>query len=83
LAWCWTSTDHRALVAVNDADAPAAARVHAPWDDLSGRRWQLDDLLSGDRFVRDGDELATDGLYVQLPPWGCHVLSWSAVADDA
>ena len=24
-------------------------------------------------YVRDGDNLATHGLYLDLPPWGYHV----------
>jgi Alpha amylase, catalytic domain len=76
LAWCWTEGEHRALVVVNDADAPAAARIHLPWDDLAGDTWLLEDQLSGDLFERDGGELSTYGLYVQLPVWGCHVLTW-------
>ena len=48
--------------------------VHLPWTDLAGRTWRLDDLLTGDRFERDGDDMATAGLYVALPPWAYHVL---------
>jgi len=33
----------------------------------------LDDVLTGDAFVRDGTEIATSGLYVQLAPWAFHV----------
>jgi hypothetical protein len=77
LAWCWTDDRRRTLVVVNGADHPAAAMVHPPWTDLSARIWELHDLLSGDIFERDGTEVATSGLYVGLPPWGCHVLRWA------
>ena len=76
LAWSWIDDDGRSLVVVNYADAPAAALVHPPWSDLGGRRWQLDDLLRGEGFERDGDDIASNGLYVQLAPWQCHVLVW-------
>ena len=65
VAWCWP----RELVVVNLGDAPAQARVHLPWDDLAGRTWELVDRLSGARFERGGDELASEGLYVGLEPW--------------
>ncbi len=78
LAWSWSDDDHRSLVVVNLADAPAAALVHPPWDDLDGRVWSVDDLLSGAHFERDGSETARHGLFVWLPPWGCHVLGWTA-----
>jgi Alpha amylase, catalytic domain len=77
LCWCWSDGDHRALVVVNDADAPAAALVHLPWGDVGGRTWQLRDLLRGDTFERDGDDVSASGLYVQLPAWGFHLLAWA------
>ena len=79
LAWSWIDDEQRSLVVINFADAPAAARIHPPWDDLAERTWRLDDLLSGEVFVRDGTEIATSGLYVQLAPWAFHVF---AVHDE-
>jgi len=77
LAWAWTGDRSRVVVVVNYADAPAAARVDPPWDDLDGAAWQLDDLLSGAQFERDGADLASSGLYVGLDPWAFHVLAWT------
>jgi hypothetical protein len=77
VAWSWSDDEHRTLVVVNLADASAAGHVHPPWPDLNGDAWLLDDLLSGERFERDGDELGASGLYVSLPPWGAHVLAWT------
>jgi hypothetical protein len=81
LAWCWTDGEHRALVVINHADAPAAARVHPPWDDLADETWRLEDQLSGEVFERDGTDVAAEGLFVRLPPWGCHVLTASPSAQ--
>ena len=68
--------DGRHLVVVNLADAPAQARVLVPWgEDLRGHQWDLADALTGETFRRDGDELAGDGLYVGLEPWGACVFS--------
>ena len=80
LSWCWTDTDDdggRALVVVNDADATASARVHVPWGDVGGASWRLEDLLSGVVYERGGDEIASDGLYVELSPWGHHLFAWT------
>jgi hypothetical protein len=74
MAWCWSAPTSRSLVVVNLAATSAQARVHPPWPDLHGPL-TLTDLLSGDRYSRDGGEIATNGLYVDLPPWGTHVLS--------
>ena len=74
LAWSWSDREHRAIVVINDADAPASARIQMPWDDLAGRTWRLDDVLAGVQYERDGTELAAEGLYVELAPWKFHVL---------
>ncbi len=43
-----------------------------PWSDLEGRDWRLSDGLGPDVYVRNGSDLATSGLYLDLPPWGFH-----------
>ena len=70
LAWCWAGH----LVVVNFSDAPAQGRVRLPWPDLPGRALTLSDALSGAVFERAGDELAGDGLYVELDPFAAHLL---------
>ncbi len=77
VTWCWRSDGERSLVVVNLSGDTAHARVHVPWDDLGGRDWRMDDVLTGAVFERSGDELASEGLYVGLAPWGCHVLRWT------
>jgi hypothetical protein len=74
VAWTWTKGDERCLVVVNLADNAAQARVEVPWDDVRGRRWRLADALSGEAYDREGGELRDAGLYVDLAPWGCHLL---------
>ncbi len=76
VAWGWDGPAGRHLVVVNLSDAPAQARVRLPWPGLGGRRWALADRLGGERFERDGDELAADGLYVALDAWGAHFLAF-------
>jgi hypothetical protein len=81
LAWSWTDGDQRSLVVINDAGAPASARIQLPWDDVAGRTWMLDDVFTGETYARDGTDMAALGLYVELPPWGFHVLvNWRSAA---
>ena len=56
--------------------------MHLPWDGVAGTSWDLADHLSGQRFARDGDELADGGLYVGLDPWGFHFLAFTAAAPS-
>ena len=74
LAWSWSAAD-RYLVVVNFSTEPADGRVGLGWTDLRGRGWTLTDLLDDRVFERSGDELADQGLFVAVPPWGCHLLA--------
>jgi hypothetical protein len=74
-AWTWTGESGRRLVVVNDADVPVQGRVRVPWSDLAGRTVVLRDLLTGDEYERDGSQIVAEGLYVERPPWGAHVLA--------
>jgi glycosidase len=85
LAWAWTPADDAGgvrghLVVVNLSEAPAQAQVPLPWPDLPGRRLSLVDLLSGDDFARDGDQLADPGMYVELQPGQFYLLAVRAQA---
>ena len=62
LAWCWAKGDDRALVVVNFGTHPAQARVRVPWDELRGRQWRLDDMLSRrDLHAQAATRCATTG----------------------
>jgi hypothetical protein len=74
-AWCWHDGKERRLVVVNLADAPSQGKLRVPWDNLPGRSWRLEELLNYGDFVRSGDEMHGPGMYVELPPWGYHLLS--------
>ena len=76
-AWTWTSAESRHVIVVNLSGERADGRVRLGWDDLGqegGRQVGLDDLLSGERYVRDGGALMADGLYVALDGHAVHVL---------
>jgi hypothetical protein len=47
--------------------------VRLPFADLSGRAVRLKDLMGGAQYDRAGSDLASAGLYVDLPAWGYHV----------
>ncbi len=73
-AWCWRLEEERRLIVVNLGGQPAQGRIRLPWDDLAGGRWRLQDALSGETFIRAGDELRDPGLYVGLEAGGVHFL---------
>ena len=67
--------DDRHLVVVNLSGQPTQARIPLDWPDLLGRSWQLTDILGPSVFKRDGGELASPGLFVDLGPWQFHLLA--------
>jgi hypothetical protein len=74
LAWAWYDEVPHHVVVVNFAGHPSQARIPLPWPGLADRPWRLRDLLDDRVFERDGSELTGDGLFIDLPPWGAHVL---------
>ena len=83
LAASWSTTERACLVVVNLSPSVADGNVALPWPNLAGRRLTLVDLLAGDEFERDGDDLTGNGLYVRLEPWQFHVLAWDATSSGA
>ena len=74
VAFAWQGASHPLLVAVNYGDARAQCFVHLPVEGLAGREWLLRDLVNpGIEYRRDGGDLASRGLYLDLPAWGHHV----------
>jgi hypothetical protein len=76
VAWSWRLGDLRTLVVVNLAEHASQAMVRWPWDDLGGRTWRLVEMLNWDCYVRDGDQLGSEGLFVDLAGWGHHFLKF-------
>jgi Alpha amylase, catalytic domain len=73
LTWCWVKDEERYVIVVNFTDGTSQARVHLPWDELRGKTWRLDDVLSGESYDRSGEEMRDAGLHVDLGSWKCHL----------
>ena len=71
IAWSWDG-ESRWLIVVNFSDADASGHVQTAWNNLQGRTVTLTDPTTKAVFERTGDDLS-NGLYVQLPPWGWHL----------
>jgi hypothetical protein len=60
-------------VAANFAGNQSQCYVVFPFQELAGRAVQLADLMGPTRYDREGSDLMSRGLYLDLPPWGHHV----------
>ena len=72
VAWSWMRGEERYLIVVNLSDCPVQARVQVPWADAGNGMWRLTDMISDAIYERDGQEILSPGLYVELGPWNYH-----------
>jgi hypothetical protein len=72
LAWSWLKDDERYLIIVNLSDYSVQSKITVPWADAGGETWHLTDILSGATFERDGDQMQSPGVHVELGPWHYH-----------
>jgi hypothetical protein len=76
LAFAWQGAcGKRLLVAVNYAPNQSQCYVRLPFTDLGNRPWRLQDLLRDATYDREGNDLESRGLYLDVPPWQASVFS--------
>ncbi len=74
IACVWENSEgKRLLVCVNYAAHQSQCYLRLPFPDLGGRQWHLQDLLGEARYDRDGNDLQSRGLYLDMAPWQYHV----------
>jgi hypothetical protein len=79
IAWTWRRDDgERRLVVVNYASNQSQCYVRIPFAGVIGDTVRLRDMMGPATFDRDGDDLVSRGLYLDLPPWGYHVFELTA-----
>ncbi|HTI51437.1 MAG TPA: alpha-amylase family glycosyl hydrolase [Planctomycetaceae bacterium] len=70
VAFAWErGIAERLIVAVNYAPHQSQCRVRLPFADLAGKSWRLEDQVSSARYDREGNELQSQGLFVDHGPW--------------
>jgi len=79
VAWSWDEQDgQRRVMVVNYAGNQSQCYVRLPLPELSGHTVRFKDLMGPASYDRDGSELLSRGLYLDLPPWGYHVFEVTA-----
>jgi glycosidase len=80
LAFGWEATDNRRmLVAVNYSPQAGQCLVPLPFPELADGQWQMQDLLSEACYDRNGNELLSPGLYLDMPAWHYHVFEIKSI----
>ena len=52
--------------------------MRLPFADLTGRAVRLKDLMGAATYDRDGSDLLSRGLYLDVPAWSYHVFEMIA-----
>ena len=80
IAFAWTGADNeRRLVVVNYSEHYSQCYVSLPWPDLERKIWSLRDEMSPAIYDRDGQDLSSHGLFLDIAPWAYHVFDVQAV----
>jgi hypothetical protein len=84
IVFAWEGTDGgRVLVSVNYAPHASQCFVHLPFPDMAGLSIQFKDLMSSALYDRNGSELLSRGLYLDLKAWGYHIFEVSVPAKNS
>jgi hypothetical protein len=80
IAYAWQdSRDARLLITVNYSDHRSQCYVRLPFSDLARRTWQLRDLFGDAQYERDGSDMQSRGLYLDVTPWQYHFFEMRSV----
>ncbi len=81
VAFAWQRQyDERLLVAVNYSPHQSQCRLRLPSFHLTDSVWRLEDQLSSDVYHRDGNELQSRGLFLDMRPWQAAVYTLQRVS---
>jgi hypothetical protein len=76
IAYSWDGSGaDRILAVVNYAGNQSQCYVRLPFDDVGDFQWRLQDLLADVSYDRDGKDLQSRGLYLDLSPWHYHAFT--------
>jgi len=82
VACAWAGKDGVShIVVVNYASARGQCYLVLPFAELRGRRLRLADRIDAEIYLRDGDDLAGRGLYIDQPAWGINVFEVQPVTE--
>ena len=74
LAFGWHGPDReRLLVTVNYAEHRGQCYVPLPFEELAGRSVRFSDVMGSAIYDRDGADVLSRGLYLDMPAWSYHV----------
>lgn len=71
IAWEWRYENDSRIIVVNYSESKSQCRVK--FEVSSTDEIELCDLLHEQKFVRSTEEISSEGLYIDLDPYKCHI----------
>ncbi len=82
VAFAWEGAkEHRFIIAVNYAANRSQCYLRLPFSDLRGRQWRLQDQLGDASYDRNGNDLASAGLYLDMNPWQTQIFCIAEIKE--
>ncbi|HKE38545.1 MAG TPA: alpha-amylase family glycosyl hydrolase [Casimicrobiaceae bacterium] len=79
IAWLWRGAQgEKRLAAVNYSGNQSQCYVQLPVEDLTGNTLRFADMMSAASYDRLVSDVASRGMFLDLPPWGYHVFQVTA-----
>ncbi|MBD3195644.1 MAG: alpha-amylase [Candidatus Lokiarchaeota archaeon] len=73
IAYIWRMNRKNVLIVVNFGDTDIKGHVSIPNIDFQDYSWKFKDVLTDKIFEYNGEDLKSNGLYVELNPWRGHL----------
>jgi hypothetical protein len=81
ICFAWHGSDRSPLiVVVNYENNQSQCYLRIPSDELKGETKWLRDLMGSASYDRNGNELSSRGLYLDLPAWGYHMFELTSAS---
>lgn len=78
ICFAWQNPEgHKAIVVVNYANNQSQCFINLHWQSLSKQMYVFQDLVSPKIYIRNREEIAAKGLYLDLLPWGYHIFEFN------
>ncbi len=83
LVFGWSGMNgERTLVTVNYAPHASQGYVCLPFPEFAEQQVRFSDLMSAASYDRDGNEVLSKGIYLDLPAWGYHIFEMTVPANN-
>jgi hypothetical protein len=83
IAFAWEEQyGRRAVIVVNYAPHASQCYLRLPFSYISDHRIEFRDLMTIALYYRDGNDLLSQGIFLDLPPWGYHAFEVSVMTSE-